>query len=696
MSTISLSAFTKYYSVTSLGGLAEKAGKKWPPPPPISVRDVIAMLDVPQLNLEGSNIGGFKTNSDVLVAGPYMYFQGTDQAVWKVAFGNPMSERNNFGGPDRIKTKSNVFYDDGFVYFRGTDDKVWQMNVVIPPFNPVNIGGFKTNSDIFVADGYMYFQGTDQAVWRVSVADPEHDRNNFGGPDRIKTKSNVFYDDGFVYFRGTDDKVWQMSLRPPYDFVNIGGFKTNSNVFIANGYIYFQGTDQAVWRVSVADPDHDRNNFGGPDRIKTQSDVYALDGEMYFRGTDDKVWQMSETAPYNPSNVGGLKTHSNIFPYRALDGTAIYFQGTDNKVWCYDFGSGALREYANRAVYALMEWYNSDNGQWDTTNWWNWANVLHALIDYLGYSIDRGYAAVVGNTFDKCKSQKDGNFLSDKYDDQGWWALTWIRAHDFFTGDEQYLAMAKVIFDNMTRGWDSVCDGGIYWQKNQADPNGKTPYKNAIANELFLAIAVQLFQRSTVDSEKQTYRDWITKTASWFAASQLINPSHLVNDGLTTDDAAVGRCVSSGPNFSYTQGVILGALVDMYTSGGFEFGGHDPLGLASSIASAVIAPNSPLTSHGILIEPGDSGTTTDDPDHPQFKGIFMRNLARLANTVNPGAAAPYIAFIRNNVRSILANDRNTINQLGYAWTGPFDTADAARQSSALDAINAAITVGTTV
>ena len=68
---------------------------------------------------------------------------------------------------------------------------------------------------------------------------------------------------------------------------------------------------QNFGEAATADPDHDRNNFGGPDRIKTQSDVYALDGKMYFRGTDDKVWQMSETPPHNPSNVGGMKTHSN-------------------------------------------------------------------------------------------------------------------------------------------------------------------------------------------------------------------------------------------------------------------------------------------------------------------------------------------------------------------------------------------------
>lgn len=103
--------------------------------------------------IESSNVGGFKTNSDVFVVDAYMYFQGTDQAVWRVAVGDSLTDRNNFGGPDRIKTKSNGFFSGGFMYFRGTDDKLWQMSVR-PPYSPVNIGGFKTNSDVFVANGY--------------------------------------------------------------------------------------------------------------------------------------------------------------------------------------------------------------------------------------------------------------------------------------------------------------------------------------------------------------------------------------------------------------------------------------------------------------------------------------------------------------------------------------------------------------
>ena len=38
------------------------------------------------------------------------------------------------------------------------------------------------------------------------------------------------------------------------------------------------------------------------------------------------------------------------------------------------------------------------------------------------------------------------------------------------------------------------------------------------------------------------------------------------------------------------------------------------------------------------------------------------------------------------------NNRNASNQFGSHWTGPFDQADAGRQSSALDGLNAAIAV----
>jgi hypothetical protein len=46
-----------------------------------------------------------------------------------------------------------------------------------------------------------------------------------------------------------------------------------------------------------------------------------------------------------------------------------------------------------------------------------------------------------------------------------------------------------------------------------------------------------------------------------------------------------------------------------------------------------------------------------------------------------------------NARSLWDNNKNVGHQFGLRWTGPFDQADAARQSSALDGLNAAVAVG---
>ena len=73
-------------------------------------------------------------------------------------------------------------------------------------------------------------------------------------------------------------------------------------------------------------------------------------------------------------------------------------------------------------------------------------------------------------------------------------------------------------------------------------------------------------------------------------------------------------------------------------------------------------------------------------DGSQFKGIFVRNLYDFSlHCPRP----EYRDFILRNAQSIWTNSRNAQNQFGVRWTGPFDTADASRQSSALEALTAA-------
>src|SRR5262249_53896274 len=48
----------------------------------------------------------------------------------------------------------------------------------------------------------------------------------------------------------------------------------------------------------------------------------------------------------------------------------------------------------------------------------------------------------------------------------------------------------------------------------------------------------------------------------------------------------------------------------------------------------------------------------------------------------------YYTFLFKNAHAVWFNDRNDLNQLGLKWDGPFDSADAARQSSAMMAVSA--------
>jgi hypothetical protein len=89
-----------------------------------------------------------------------------------------------------------------------------------------------------------------------------------------------------------------------------------------------------------------------------------------------------------------------------------------------------------------------------------------------------------------------------------------------------------------------------------------------------------------------------------------------------------------------------------------------------------------VTTAGVLEDAAGSG-----PDLPQFKGIFMRNLVRL-NSVVPNAQ--YKSFADTNADSIWSNDQGANHQFGDHWQRPFDSGDGTRQTSALDALIAAV------
>jgi predicted alpha-1,6-mannanase (GH76 family) len=359
------------------------------------------------------------------------------------------------------------------------------------------------------------------------------------------------------------------------------------------------------------------------------------------------------------------------------------------------------QDYASNAETAfkvLQDWYNTNTGIWNTTDWWNSANCLTVIGDLAAvdssvkdqvsavyansivaapnYNLGLGVSKIVTEdyniqtvytTYPTELDSRQGNpkgFLNGYYDDEGWWALAWIQAYDV-TGTTGYLNTAIDIFTDMKNGSTTPCHGGIWWDK-------KKTYVNAIANELYLSVAAHLANRVPFYS-KASYLSIAEAQWSWFQASGMINSKSLINDGLTS------ACKNNnGTVWSYNQGVILGALVELNKAS------PNPTLLTTATSIAKAAIESLSDSNGVLHDPCEPNCGGDGT---QFKGVFMRNLQILQ------AAAPYegfLSFIATNAASIWSKDRNSRNQLSVNWAGSFvGSANASTQSSALDALVAA-------
>jgi predicted alpha-1,6-mannanase (GH76 family) len=420
--------------------------------------------------------------------------------------------------------------------------------------------------------------------------------------------------------------------------------------------------------------------------------------------------------------------------------------------------SGSLSQAGRNAANAAIAACGLRHRIEDTARWWNSANAITAVTNYMAVSGDRSYVApVLENTFTRAPRVRRRvrarrlwppfsgrspayyqGFINGFYDDEGWWALAWIAAYDL-TGDEKYLETADDIFGDMRGGWDDVWGGGIYWGKDEGQPDRagatavprgwKGPYKNAIANELFIAVAAALslrYRRRDVPGTDSSARGGDTGRAAareseclqealrgweWFSSPPprgvaMINDDHLVNDspgpsGLNNNTESI---------WSYNQGVILGALCDLTEL----TGDNGYVTTAGTIADAFIKnpwytvrhggqrarvppPSQSGIIDGILHEHNEcgpdgcslpSGGTVPGVDSTLFKGIFARNLARLYGATRK---ASYREFILTNTRSALSHI-NENYQFGCNWAVPVDVADFVRQTAGLDLVNAALLV----
>lgn len=359
-------------------------------------------------------------------------------------------------------------------------------------------------------------------------------------------------------------------------------------------------------------------------------------------------------------------------------------------------------QYLSHATSALAELqilYNTTSGLWETTGWWNNANIVTMLAVYALVNSQARVSTIpiFQNTLTQAAQSQpqearivsqltstntfeypdipggvalpdpklSNGFLNAYYEDEGWWALAWLKVYDL-TGDNVYMNNAIGIFNDMTQGYPAKC-GGIWWDKNQTA-------STAITNELFLTVAAQLANRA---ANRNYYLQWALTQWHWFEGSGLINAQKNINDGID-----LSTCTSNdGLFWSYNYGVIIGGLLELYQANA----NSTYITIAENIAIAAMAELS--DSRGILQEKCEPNCGSDAP---QFKGIFMRNLQYLQQA-SPNDT--YKDFVQNNADAIWSHDQGSNQTLGLTWSGPPGQVTAATQSSALDALVAVVAVG---
>lgn len=200
-------------------------------------------------------------------------------------------------------------------------------------------------------------------------------------------------------------------------------------------------------------------------------------------------------------------------------------------------------------------------------------------------------------------------------------------------------------------------------------------------SELYITLAAGIANRVSSD-QKSTYLDSAVSVWDWFFSIGVVGDDWVVVDGANATTCQV----SSTAVYSYNQGVILSAAVELAAA----TGNTTYLGMAGNIANATTALNSQFT--------GSNGVITDcasgcDNTSAMFKGPLFRGLRQLQ------LADPHdnwVTWLTTNAQAAWNNDLNltTVNgetecNLGQYFNGPVSSVSAVTQGAGLDSLIAA-------
>lgn len=316
-------------------------------------------------------------------------------------------------------------------------------------------------------------------------------------------------------------------------------------------------------------------------------------------------------------------------------------------------------DHANQTAGVIFDqWWSDDEFLFDD-KWWNSAITYLSLSDLEGIS-DEGDGEVAGhNLFDMYSSlyekymdddSENPQFENHYVDDEGWWALNWIRAYDI-TQNQDYLDLAASLVDNMN-SWQA-CGGGIWWSKSR---NTLT----AVENVVYFGAAAHLSNRVSDDAEK--YATFAEEAWGFMVDSGEWDPdAYTVGGDVDSDSCTISS--TNGPS-SYTQGALIGGLLEQSK----YYGNESYAETAQNVAHASITYDDWLDDDGIFQNSQDNYSN----DIATFKGVLMRYLLILYREY---PNQEYLDFVTKQADSIWENARQDDGSIDVKWQGDDDGSD---------------------